>query len=1125
MENLLSDIRAGFHQRKCAEMALTKNKRGKKLEVWQNGVPTSEDELSHCNSPRLSRRRMGSFSGPLANQGEGQPGENSPDVTPNGSLRRRRSRVPSEEDDNKLMDYLHTAGHDGSRERKSWSGVGVGVDRSFPAMLCGRPDPTAASEVGRGTALPPLHPGPSTTPLDKPAAPRPAQTQNWRQKIESWFKENEREERQSEELKRRLHQHRKSLDLETAMDEGGGGGVAPPSPLSTLPEDRPSDTPAAGYRRVYDDWKPSVDKTDVGRVMEAIEEAHTPIPSKQKDKSLWRKSNLNVANSCEAASTTTTTTASTPSTATTTTASRRLKRMRSRSNIEPGQVVQAVQGFREEDEEGEEDGESSRRSSLIKSLGRTDTLDTLKMYIRRPSQEDGEEDEEEEGQEGSGRKAPAAASAPAKASAKALASPSRSEQLIQKYRDSVDVSADVLRSIEEAEPRAARSVPAGRRGERRTPHTPASGASVRSALQQRLRDNLQPRLAGAIRSLGPDVEEEEAPRPPSVPRHLRRLSREEMESGVGGGEKLDKIDIDAENIETPPATRRALGGRSFRGLSSEGRRALTGEARRGTAPRVAADSSEGEGGASEAEGRGTQRLRRLADLARDGDSETETMLARQGSRTNSEPALEDDGLGDGRFERFSSVRKTLRHRREPRSTPDRAASPAMEEDSATRLRRWQHDLTEQQGSGGEGGGAAKSPDSWRDRITRKFRPGEKYEVAAAAAASQPRAPASERLPRRNKEAAARAADTRGSFRGLSSTRSTGGGSGGEGERKRSVFGEGARGVGKLFSRQDTGQPRRTPLESSPKSTTPSSPRASGRSEPRGTLSSARSASRSSLVSSRSSLTSAASVSTVRPARPPSRSTSASSVAGTRAAAPPRGTAATTSRGLGLRGLGRAGTEDYEGTQSSPATPKGEAAPATFPEHGRSSGSLHSSGGAATPARPLSRADSARSTGSLSKQSSEGSLRRPASRPGTGAASSRSKRPLAPAQVRPLAAADNRVRATGGGRSTAGGTSGTKVRRGDSGSSKENLSRSSSGNSRAPAAPSPAPAKTAVPPRPGASQRRPAGTTKGGGAPARKGGAIPAFMRPTTASSSKGGGEGPPRGKGRAATTPPRPAIK
>lgn len=45
------------------------------------------------------------------------------DLTPNGSLRRRRSRVPSEEEDT-LMDYLRTSGHaDGSRERKSTGNI------------------------------------------------------------------------------------------------------------------------------------------------------------------------------------------------------------------------------------------------------------------------------------------------------------------------------------------------------------------------------------------------------------------------------------------------------------------------------------------------------------------------------------------------------------------------------------------------------------------------------------------------------------------------------------------------------------------------------------------------------------------------------------------------------------------------------------------------------------------------------------------------------------------------------------------------------------------------------------------------------------------------------------------
>lgn len=49
------------------------------------------------------------------------------DVTPNGSLRRRRSRVLSEEDEGNLMEFLRASGHDSTRERKSWGSL----DRSW----------------------------------------------------------------------------------------------------------------------------------------------------------------------------------------------------------------------------------------------------------------------------------------------------------------------------------------------------------------------------------------------------------------------------------------------------------------------------------------------------------------------------------------------------------------------------------------------------------------------------------------------------------------------------------------------------------------------------------------------------------------------------------------------------------------------------------------------------------------------------------------------------------------------------------------------------------------------------------------------------------------------------------
>lgn len=47
-----------------------------------------------------------------------------PDVTPTGSLRRRRSRVPSEEDESTLMEFLQASGQTANRERKSWGSLG-----------------------------------------------------------------------------------------------------------------------------------------------------------------------------------------------------------------------------------------------------------------------------------------------------------------------------------------------------------------------------------------------------------------------------------------------------------------------------------------------------------------------------------------------------------------------------------------------------------------------------------------------------------------------------------------------------------------------------------------------------------------------------------------------------------------------------------------------------------------------------------------------------------------------------------------------------------------------------------------------------------------------------------------
>ena len=69
-----------------------------------------EEVPTPFSTPKAGRRgRGGSFSGPGS-------GPQDPEVPSSPGMRRRRSRVPSEEDD-KLINYLVAGGHDGSRER------------------------------------------------------------------------------------------------------------------------------------------------------------------------------------------------------------------------------------------------------------------------------------------------------------------------------------------------------------------------------------------------------------------------------------------------------------------------------------------------------------------------------------------------------------------------------------------------------------------------------------------------------------------------------------------------------------------------------------------------------------------------------------------------------------------------------------------------------------------------------------------------------------------------------------------------------------------------------------------------------------------------------------------------
>lgn len=122
--------------------------------------------------------------------------------------------------------------------------------------------------------------------------------------------------------------------------------------MDPLPEEK-STTPSDTYRRVYPDWKPSttLEKADVVGTIEAIEDA-AATPRNPRDKSAWRKSNLNSAED------------------TAESYSRRVMRQRSREG-----TTSPLHSIIEED----------RRKSVIQQLGERPASDRLHIYIRRPS--------------------------------------------------------------------------------------------------------------------------------------------------------------------------------------------------------------------------------------------------------------------------------------------------------------------------------------------------------------------------------------------------------------------------------------------------------------------------------------------------------------------------------------------------------------------------------------------------------------------------------------------------------------------------------------------------------------------------------------------------------------------
>ncbi|GAB1862380.1 FH2 domain-containing protein 1 [Camponotus japonicus] len=333
MDYGLFDLHTGLPQRSYS--------RGEaKMRRLQSGGVTSDEDVSIVGSPNI-RRRLGSCSGGPDQQSTKED-TYSPDITPNGTLRRRRSRIPCEDDDGNLMDFLRTSGQDNTRERKSWGSL----DRSWARRARGqsrRGDLLNADFSGDRER--PSSPSPlaESKPFLQEEEAKPT-GKAWRQKIEAWLSENEKEDRAGEQLQRRakqLHQaNRRSF--EDSENEGKSTNI--------LTEDR--SVHEGGFSEVYD-WRPSVEKTDVMRTMEAIEEAQ---PLSSQDKSPWRKSSLNVPNSMEE------------------TDPRYSRRFRSRHNTENALVPSTLQAIREED----------RKKNKLNDALNMDTQDELTIYLRQP---------------------------------------------------------------------------------------------------------------------------------------------------------------------------------------------------------------------------------------------------------------------------------------------------------------------------------------------------------------------------------------------------------------------------------------------------------------------------------------------------------------------------------------------------------------------------------------------------------------------------------------------------------------------------------------------------------------------------------------------------------------------
>ncbi|XP_035782128.1 serine/arginine repetitive matrix protein 2-like isoform X2 [Anopheles albimanus] len=619
----------------------------------QPGTPVSDSEGSILldpsqydmrYSPAMSRRRLGSFN----SNGDALLRDEcaSPDITPNGSLRRRRSRVLSEEDDSNLMDFLRSSGHDGStRERKS-AAYGS-LDRSWARRARSgsgskkRPD-LLNVQFGADRERP-SSPSPQTE--SKPLVveeQKPRISREWRQKIESWLQANEQDERHNDDYKQKLKRvaaNRRSYETDNESDRGSKLDPLPEEKPPTVTSPEPTAVPTiitphgsvvghseqqqqrmfAGdkpYKPVYQPWRSKTgsnrDQTDIVGAIEALTSGSA---SPDADKSQLRKSQLNSAIASSESD------------------RERYRRQRSREGPNPSSNLQSIL-------------EEDKRKNIIQSLGERPPSDRLQIYIRRGSDNPRESDSSATTPTGAGNDA----------------TPEDHKQSIY-IRQQGGISSSDKQSIYIRPNEATASSISNSNNHTSsttigTPSTISSSTTSTTSASELMSAAASGEGAGAASSTSPSASSGTAAPPP--PRRTRRAHHvyEEPPASVTN----NKIEIDSDNIETPPSIRR-----NVHHAGSSGASAVTAASGGGSCRRLHQQSS-----------------RESADSKESLVNLSEGHSADRGGKSTATGTAASDHLVEmsddvGQFDRYSVARRTRRFKR----PVDHAAGAGSGNETAT----------------------------------------------------------------------------------------------------------------------------------------------------------------------------------------------------------------------------------------------------------------------------------------------------------------------------------------------------------------------------------------------------------------------------------------------------------